>query len=193
MASLFENQRANNVCTYPATRPGDVCAPTWDLLQGMVQEELPGGCPGDPVEIGDGSFSFGDSACNSSGSASPKSSSATMVVLMDHPYKVVSAQDAVEELIGFSPRELVGKNLRVLQGKQTDVEMLNTIIASCHTKEMQVWGQLITFYTRDGDEATLRLTARDVDFPEDGALTSGNAPPRCCELGIRKICMEISG
>lgn len=189
MASLVENQRANNVCTYPASRPGGMHAPTWDLLQSLEQEELPGGSPGDPMEIGDGSFSFGDS-----GSSSPKSNDcATMVVLVDHPYKVVSAQDAVEELIGFSPRELVGKNLRVLQGKQTDVEMLNTIIASCHTKEMQVWGQLITFYTRDGDEATLRLTARDVDFPEDGALASLNAPSRCCELRIRKICVEISG
>lgn len=124
-------------------------------------------CLGNPSEVSVSPKSDASrrSPTTVSARSSHNSEQGTCITTLVYPYKVLAADYALEHLIGFSRRELIGKNMRIMQGHRTEMSMLETVVSGCDTEKMQELGILLTLYTRDGDDVRLRVTSRNVQVP----------------------------
>ena len=104
----------------------------------------------------------------------------TLCVRLDPPHRIVKSSDNCLEFLGFSPREIVGKKLNVLQGPKTDAIELEILVERCTCEELTRHGKRIVLYKSDGEEVDARVSIRKVrlDF-------EGRDPIHACELSLQ--------
>lgn len=105
----------------------------------------------------------------------------TLCVGLDPPHRVIRSSENCLEFLGFSPREIVGKKLNVLEGPMTDTIELERLVGRCMCEELTKFGKRIIFYKSDGEEVEAKVSLRKVQVD-----TEGREKVHACELTLQK-------
>jgi PAS domain S-box-containing protein len=100
--------------------------------------------------------------------ASALSLNSESVIVTDADQRIIYANQAVQDLIGYSETEVLGRNCRFLQGKDTDPEAVRAIRASLAAEE--TFRGPILNYRKTGEEFWNGLTITPIHGP-DGLVT----------------------
>ena len=110
----------------------------------------------------------------------------TAVLLSEYPHRICNASEAFSTILGFLPKQLDGKSLRMAYGPRTDVEKMKGILSGKSCSESQIF-----IYRRDGEELCCSARSHQVDeisgqtaialtierCPEGGAMPPARPPP----------------
>mmetsp|Transcript_32096 Transcript_32096/g.72101 ORF Transcript_32096/g.72101 Transcript_32096/m.72101 type:complete len:291 (-) Transcript_32096:20-892(-) len=84
-------------------------------------------------------------------------------VEVDPPFKVLDASPTVIEMFGFNEQEIVGRNLRMLQGPLTNTAELTRAIQGCSNGESVQ--RMVVLYNKEGEERVVSVGFRLEEVP----------------------------